>query len=113
MLGIIFDWQIHDEPHLPQPSPSGSLHVARIVQEAITNVIKHADATTITVFADQHKIAVSDDGQGFEVRTDENQTGIGYGILGMKRRAAAIGAGLQIVSTASGTSVTLQMAEES
>tara|TARA_R110002072_G_scaffold302940_1_gene490100 strand:- start:1690 stop:3507 length:1818 start_codon:yes stop_codon:yes gene_type:complete len=109
--GIIFDWQIRDEPHLPRPSPSGSLHVARIVQEAITNVIKHANATTITVYADQYRIAVSDDGRGFEVPKSENQTGIGYGILGMKRRAEAIGAGLQIVSTASSTSVTLEMAE--
>ncbi|MGE3620153.1 MAG: GAF domain-containing sensor histidine kinase [Acidimicrobiia bacterium] len=68
----------------------------RVAQEAVTNVERHADATHLTVTwrCDGHEaeLEVADDGKGFPVgkagRLDS------YGILGMRERAASIGASL-------------------
>lgn len=74
--GLEFGREIEGDPELPNPSPTNSLHVTRIVQEAITNVIKHANAKRITDYADDNTIAISDDGTGFDVqRTDTDGQG--------------------------------------
>ena len=72
----------------------------RITQEAITNVERHAHATQITISwrcdGQQGVLEVADDGVGFPVgnagRLDS------YGILGMRERAASIGATLHVDS---------------
>ncbi len=65
----------------------------RIVQEALTNVLRHADATSthvrIVVDADDLEIAVSDDGRGGASATN------GHGLRGMRERVAALGGQLQ------------------
>ena len=107
--GQELDWQIHGEPEVPVPGPSQNLHVARIVQEAITNVIKHAKADTITVYADEARIEIADNGRGF----DQVASGqIGHGLLGMKRRAQALGVDLTLRSDADGTRVRLDFPQE-
>jgi len=104
--GIAFDWQVHGEPVLPNPGPSQSLRLARIVQEAITNVIKHAKANTITIYVDEREIRISDNGKGFDLdhRAQEHPSN---GIANMRRRSATIGAEFDIVSDPSGTNVSL------
>ena len=69
----------------------------RIAQEAITNAERHAEATRIDV-----RWECSDRGAFLEVRDDgkgiaaELPAGAGYGLLGMRERAAAIGATLEL-----------------
>lgn len=74
--------------------------VWRIAQEAITNVERHAQATSLTVVwaTDDEKavLRVTDDGQGMP-SSDHRRPG-GYGLLGMEERADAIGATLALTS---------------
>jgi signal transduction histidine kinase len=75
----------------PRPLPGGAgLAAYRIVQEALTNVTRHAGPATATVllgYGDRELIVrVTDDGPGAD-----NSTGSGSGLLGMAERAAAIG----------------------
>lgn len=76
----------------------------RIVQEALTNITKHAKANrvSIQVFRDQQTLccSVEDDGIGFDllaVRSDPRQKGLG--LIGMRERANAIGGTLSIDSS--------------
>ena len=71
---------------------SVDLAAFRIVQEALTNVIRHARAATATVqvVCDDQELAVQveDDGQG---AVSHDGSGVGQGILGMRERASALG----------------------
>ena len=101
---LSFDWQVEEEPQIPHQGPSHNLAVARIVQEAITNTIKHANASSIRIYTQQDLVRVSDDGRGFDVTAEPRQ---GYGLMGMRRRAADLGIGLEIKSGQSGTQISL------
>ena len=104
--GLEFDWQIGEEPILPVSGPSQNLHLARIVQEAITNIIKHAGASVITVASNASSVTVSDNGSGFDLAKLPDQQG-NHGIIGMRRRAKQIGAEIELTSSADGTQVKL------
>lgn len=71
----------------------------RIGQEAIANAVRHAHPTAITISIDYQKIRVRllvvDDGIGFQQAGELR----GFGLQGMRRRAATISAALQILST--------------
>jgi signal transduction histidine kinase len=73
--------------------------VYRVVQEALTNVAKHADADNvwIDVVSEDEAITVTvrDDGRGFDIN---RRTG-GFGLIGMRERVALAGGSLTIVST--------------
>jgi signal transduction histidine kinase len=101
---LSFDWQVEEEPQIPHQGPSHNLAVARIVQEAITNTIKHANASSIRIYTQQDLVRVSDNGRGFDVTAEPRQ---GYGLMGMRRRAADLGIGLEIKSGQSGTQISL------
>lgn len=80
----------------------------RIGQEAVTNVERHAQATTLTVrwSVDAHEacLMVRDDGRGFPVGAPGRLDS--YGLLGMRERADAIGGTLEIdAAPGRGTSV--------
>jgi len=83
--------------------------VYRLVQEALTNVGKHAGATrvAITVAEDAAALAVrvADDGRGF----DAAQPTAGFGVTGMRERAALMGGTLDIVSSSEGTVVSARI----
>jgi two-component system sensor histidine kinase UhpB len=81
--------------------------VLRVVQEAITNVLKHARATTITVRTGVAAgrgpyVSVADDGSGFAPEHGE-----GRGLVNMRRRATELGGDLEIATGPGGTCVTL------
>ena len=84
----------------------------RIVQEALSNIRKHAGAQAISIAGlqdgDTVLIEVRDDGRGF---TPESVDGSSrYGLLGMRERAESIGADFQITSqVGAGTLVSLRM----
>lgn len=82
----------------------------RIVQESLTNVARHANATTVSIKllrdANQIRLLIKDDGIGFEKqKAPANKT---LGILGMKERTAMLGGSYEISSTpGKGTLVTV------
>jgi signal transduction histidine kinase len=74
--------------------PAGvSLAAYRIVQEALTNVVRHAGRAqvTVTVLAtDEHvELHIEDDGRGMTTMAD--RTGDGHGLIGMRERAEMYG----------------------
>jgi signal transduction histidine kinase len=91
------------------------IHVYRIVQEAVTNVVKHAAATEATVVVKRRPDAVSlsirDNGRGFEsAQLAAQPHELGYGLTGIGERARILGAGLVIDSRpGSGTSLTVEI----
>lgn len=72
----------------------------RIAQEAVTNVERHARATQVTISwrcdGEGGRLEVADDGTGFPVGTADRLGS--YGLLGMRERAASIGATLVVDS---------------
>jgi signal transduction histidine kinase len=77
----------------------------RVVQEALSNVVKHAHATGVTVSVvesgDELHIAVADDGRGF----DQDAPSSGFGLLGMRERVDLAGGRLTIVAADPGTRI--------
>jgi signal transduction histidine kinase len=73
--------------------------IYRVIQEALTNVAKHANAERVWIEvaedADFILIVVRDDGAGF----DMNRRGRGFGLVGMRERIALEGGSLAIVSS--------------
>ena len=78
----------------------------RLVQEALTNAVRHAGATRIQIDVTEHDgcvdVAVSDDGGGFD---PEQANSGGFGLTGMRERVELAGGELDIDSGASGTTV--------
>lgn len=81
-----------------------ALSLYRMVQEALTNVVKHSDAKTvqINVYHEDSELILSikDDGKGFDIEKIR-QDGVnehGVGLLGMRERFTSIGAEFQILS---------------
>ncbi|MFW5745511.1 MAG: sensor histidine kinase [Spirochaetota bacterium] len=92
--------------------PSDRIQVYRIAQEAVTNVMKHANASRLGVrlmrAGDSVWLAVRDDGIGFEHTGRKPKHG--FGILSMTERANMVKGTLAVVSRpGAGTLVTLQM----
>jgi two-component system sensor histidine kinase UhpB len=86
--------------------------VYRIVQEALTNVTRHANATRLEVALEDDesgtKLTVSDDGEGFEPQP--SGTAAGLGLRGMVERARLAGGELDVRSApGGGTTVTLRI----
>ena len=86
----------HDGPE-PEIGPRARAEIVRIVQEALTNVRKHADATVVRVFVasgEELRLAVVDNGRGFHPEAVDG----GFGLDSMQQRAALIGATLSVSS---------------
>ena len=84
----------------------------RIVQESLNNVVKHADARTVTVSlefgAEQVLLRVTDDGQGFDPDATPSGQGRHLGMISMRERAAEIGGTMELRSRiGGGTDVTV------
>src|SRR5262249_28156268 len=91
------------------------IQIVRILDEAVTNAVKHAGARRITVSIETRKaaddehgcITIADDGSGFAV--DRKRRKASRGLANMKNRAARCGAGLELSSGDGGTTVRLQL----
>ncbi|WP_280382672.1 sensor histidine kinase [Nocardia wallacei] len=87
-------------PPFPVPSAVGNA-VYRILQESITNVIRHAGPTrvriTLTYDADAIEVRVTDEGgsTGSEPVAAHTPTGAGRGIVGMRERCRLLGGDLE------------------
>lgn len=98
---------VHFEAHYPTRLPHNAEAVIfAIVQEAINNVLKHAQAANIWIDLRETPEAVSvlvrDDGKGFDINRVKEQYpgGSSYGMLNMRERAALVEATLKISSQA-------------
>ncbi len=84
-------------PHPPRFTPDVEYNILRVVQEAVSNSIKHSSANLIDVSLsfDSQKltITIEDDGSGFDIDQylEHIQPGH-YGLIGMRERATQIGA---------------------
>lgn len=84
----------------------------RIVQEALQNVVKHAEASRVELGlrldGNMVTLTISDDGRGFDPETAGGPTNFGLG--GMQERAALLGAALQVRSRpGEGTTITVRL----
>jgi signal transduction histidine kinase len=79
-------------PQLSLPSDRATA-LFRICQEALTNVMRHAEASSVTIdltsTSEQIMLRIRDDGQGFETRAVH--AGYSFGLLGMRERATLAG----------------------
>ncbi len=90
-------------------APRTQVEILRVVQEALANVTRHADATVtgvrLVLDEDRIELRVADNGHGFTVGSTD---GRGYGLSSMRERAALIDGRLGIESSPeAGTLITL------
>jgi signal transduction histidine kinase len=81
----------------PEIAPRAQAELIRIVQEALTNVRRHADATVVkvTIKTDEDlRITIVDNGRGFH----QEPAPTGFGLESMRQRAQVIGARLSVTS---------------
>jgi signal transduction histidine kinase len=107
--GLRFIWQVTDLPPLKNFGPHKILQVLRVLQEALTNVLKHAHATEVIVRTDTTQQAegkrsivvdVIDDGHGY-VQSSSS----GRGLNNMRRRAQELGGSIEFSSASTGSRV--------
>jgi PAS domain S-box-containing protein len=89
------------------------INLYRIAQEALNNISKHAEAANVAVVLTYHPdrlmLIIEDDGKGFALDDKSLETTEkGFGIIGMKERAALLGGDLEIESVP-GTGTTIMV----
>lgn len=104
-------WHVEELPAVTDFGPERALNLLRILQEAVTNALKHSDADSILLSACSEpfdsnscliKIKIIDNGQGFNADSAN-----GNGLKNMRYRAKKINAELKINNSEKGTSVTI------
>lgn len=113
--GIVLEWRMGETPPLDWLHPPQALHVLRIVQELLTNVLKHARADRVLISTDMTnlacgekavELAVADNGIGFDI----GGSGTGRGLTHIQERAKVLTGALLVVSTpGKGTRIALRM----
>lgn len=75
-------------------APAVKIALFRVAQEALTNVIKHSAArkarVSLAYGQDEIELCVTDDGRGFDVGAQAQQSRPSWGLLGMQERAALL-----------------------
>ena len=96
--GLAVRLQVHGTR--PPLQAGVDLSAYRIVQEALTNVVKHAGPATAQVvvgYRDQEiRVEVTDDGRGAVTSVGDGRVGSGHGLIGMRERVAAFGGDLEV-----------------
>lgn len=95
----------------------GKLVLYRVVQEALSNVVRHASASRVRIHiemdSDHVTALVQDDGRGFEVGRTQSGEGEGLGLVGMRERASLVGGRVRVDSEPGlGTRVRLEIPVE-
>jgi signal transduction histidine kinase len=122
---IALDWRAvtpQGLPVHPELRPWHVIQIVRLLDEALTNAVKHAGARRITVSIetvtdasgfDDGRITIEDDGKGFALAPDGTAAASGKkaarGLRNMRSRAARCGVELELVSGAGGTRVRLSL----
>ena len=106
--GVSLRWEVQELPALGWLDPSSALHILRIVQESISNILRHTRATEIRVGTSLEgagvQVTIEDNGQGFDVqKVMANPSASGRGLQNQRRRAQAIKAVVRWESKPTGT----------
>jgi len=107
--GIELKFRYRDLPERLDVNAEDALQILRVLQESLTNVLKHAHAKCVVVEVAvkrdpaRFNLGIADDGVG----VDPSSPAHGRGLTGMRRRAQSIGATIEIESDARGTHVML------
>ncbi|GBQ86702.1 histidine kinase [Gluconacetobacter johannae DSM 13595] len=111
--GVALEWAVVPLPPLGWLTPSSALHILRILQEVVTNILKHAQAGRIAVstLVDGSRVAVlvEDDGIGF---TPEEYHAEGRGLRNIRWRAETLTGRVAWQPAAVGTCFTLWLPVE-
>ena len=121
--GVRLVWQLDDAASEVELPAAETLHVLRIVREALTNVIKHAHATVVWLRLEARgtqRLALAVVDNGLQQRMSEAQVDMplfvppsivhgGRGLANMQRRAAALSARLDSGPHPEGWAVTLEL----
>jgi two-component system, NarL family, sensor histidine kinase UhpB len=109
--GIAFTWLDNTHGQLPEYGPRDVLQVFRIMQEAVTNALKHSGGDAVSVVISPSSdpdfalsVAISDTGRGLGKANPR-----GKGQESMAARAASVGASLETISTGKGVTVRLDL----
>jgi signal transduction histidine kinase len=107
-IGLVSTWSYRNLPDTLELAPHDALQILRILQEALANVFKHANAKQVWVnvgFEDGVlEVRVADDGAGYNPAGHST----GRGIANMRSRAVRIGAELSVAPESTGTVVLLR-----
>jgi signal transduction histidine kinase len=102
LAGIKLEWDMDDLPALPWLGSPQALQLMRMVQEILTNVLKHAAASQLRIsshYSGQYiEVCIADNGRGFDVGT----TSTGRGLRHLAQRAASLHGSLVIDSRPGG-----------
>lgn len=94
--GITLTWSVQDLPPLPWLDPQRALHVLRILQEVLTNILKHSGADAIDVATahegDEVEVRVRNNGAPFVPDEADAGSPAGLGLANVRNRAQALGA---------------------
>jgi PAS domain S-box-containing protein len=86
--------------HVPQLTDAQAIGLFRVLQEALTNVMRHAQAHSVRVtlgyLSGVLKLTIVDDGQGFD--PEKLRKGVSFGLVGMRERVSMMGGHLELVS---------------
>ena len=100
-MGAVNDLEVHADVELPDErrlGPELETTVYRVVQESLTNVVKHAGASRIDIAVrcegDAVDVSVADDGIGFN---SQRIAGNGFGLAGMRERVELSGGELSVL----------------
>jgi hypothetical protein len=92
--------QVHGAEPRPRLPPATEIALFRVVQEALTNIVKHARAGAVTISLRPEPglvtLTVADDGAGFD--GEARAMAAGMGMASMRERAEAVGARARIES---------------
>jgi PAS domain S-box-containing protein len=106
--------QTHFDSHIPDTELPDGIRIAlfRILQESLTNVARHAQASHVVVNIAYHEgviaMNITDDGNGMD--TSRLKHSKSYGILGMKERAGMMGGNYNIESApGKGTTISVEV----
>lgn len=109
--GVRLVWDVTDLPLVSDFGPNKALQLLRILQEATTNVLRHAQATELTVRTGTVRdedgrtsivVDIADNGHGY---ADAGTPGRGLG--NMRRRAQMLGGTIELTTSPAGTRVRL------
>jgi NarL family two-component system sensor histidine kinase LiaS len=101
-------WEMDEEIRLPKGIED---HLFRIVQEALSNALRHSKASKLEAKllqrSDGVRLSIKDDGVGFELNAKKHAS---YGIVSMKERVNEIGGSLHIITAPdSGTRIEIRV----
>lgn len=103
-----------DDP-TPRLAPAVETSLFRIVQESLTNIVKHAGARHVTLALGpdrkRFRLTIADDGRGFDAAgVDGARDHPGWGLMIMRERAEAVGGHMHVESAAGrGTRVIVEL----